>query len=73
MSVEVKSDITGSVWRVLKTVGDRVEEEEAVVVVESMKMEIPVSAPEDGVITEIKVEEGDAISEGDVVAVIDVS
>jgi len=66
--IEVKSEITGNVWKIVAAVGDRVEEEAAIVILESMKMEIPVTAPESGVITEICVTEGSTCSEGAVVA-----
>lgn len=66
----IKSEIAGSVWKILKSPGDRVAEEEPVMILESMKMEIPVMAPEDGTITEIPVREGDAVAEGQVVALL---
>lgn len=70
--VDVKTEITGSVWKVEKSVGDTVAEDEPIVILESMKMEIPVAAPEDGVIKEILVAEEDTITEGAVVARIEV-
>lgn len=70
--VDVKTEITGSVWKVEKAVGDTVAEDEPIVILESMKMEIPVAAPEDGVIKEILVAEEDTITEGAVVARIEV-
>lgn len=69
--VEVKADIAGSVWKVEVKVGDKVAEEETLFLIESMKMEIPLMAPTDGVVTEIRVNEGDIINEGDVVAVLE--
>ncbi len=71
-SIELKTDITGSVWKVLKAPGDRVEEDEPILIMESMKMEIPVAAPEPGVVKEILVKEGDTVSDGTVVVLIDV-
>jgi biotin carboxyl carrier protein len=68
--VRVKSEISGSVWKILKQVGEAVEEEEPVILLESMKMEIPVLAPRTGTVAEIRVEEGEMIAEGDVVVVI---
>ena len=68
--IEVKSDITGSVWKIVKNVGDAVEEDEPIVILESMKMEIPVLATGDGLVAAIKVEEGQVIAEGDLVVVI---
>ena len=70
--IEIKTDITGTVWKVLKQVGDTVEEDEPLLVLESMKMEIPVAAPERGVVREIAVKEGDTAPEGSVVARIEV-
>jgi len=68
--IRVKSEISGSVWKILKQPGDSVEAEEAVLLLESMKMEIPVTAPRHGTVREIRVQEGEAVAEGDVVAVI---
>ena len=69
---EVEAQITGSVWKIEKQVGDTVAEEDVLIIIESMKMEIPVESPSDGRITEIRVAEGDAIEEGDVLCVLDV-
>jgi acetyl-CoA carboxylase biotin carboxyl carrier protein len=70
--VDIKAEITGNVWKVLAKPGQRVAEDEAVVMMESMKMEIPVSAPEPGIVKEILVSEGDVATEGTVVARIEV-
>jgi len=70
MATEVEAQITGNVWKVEKAVGDRVEQEEVILVIESMKMEIPVEAPHSGTILEIRVAEGDSIEEGAVLVVI---
>jgi len=69
-TVEVLSPITGNVWKIVASAGDRVVEDQPLVIVESMKMEIPIPAPEDGIVDAIKVAEGDAISEGEVVVVL---
>ena len=69
--IEIKTDITGTVWKVLKRVGDTVEEDEPILILESMKMEIPVAASEHGVVTEIVVKEGETATEGSVVARIE--
>ena len=66
--IDVKTEITGSVWKIVKTVGDNVEEDEPILILESMKMEIPVASPEDGVLTEILTNEGDTVTDGTVVA-----
>lgn len=68
--VRVKSEIAGSVWKILKQPGEAVEEEEPVILLESMKMEIPVMAPRGGTVAEIRVAEGEMVAEGDVVVVI---
>lgn len=67
---QIKSEITGSVWKILKNVGDTVSEEDVIMILESMKMEIPVMADEEGTITEICVAEGASIAEGHVVAIL---
>lgn len=64
MAVEVRAQITGTVWKVLARVGDRVAEEQAIAILESMKMEIPVEAPSAGQIEAVHVAEGDVIEEG---------
>ncbi len=71
MAVEVKSPITGNVWKIVKAVGETVNEYDTIAILESMKMEIPVEAPISGKITEIKVVEGASIIEEEVVAVIE--
>ena len=69
--VDVKTEITGNVWKVVAEIGQSLEEDEPIVILESMKMEIPVAAPEDGVLKEILVEEGQVVTEGTVVARIE--
>lgn len=69
--VNVESEITGSVWKIEKQVGDVVEEEDIVMILESMKMEIPVLAPEAGKIKKILVEEGVNVSEGQPVFILE--
>jgi acetyl-CoA carboxylase biotin carboxyl carrier protein len=69
--VNVKSEIAGNVWKIQLKPGDKVELEGEIMILESMKMEIPVLSPKGGTIKEIKVAEGEAISEGQLVAVID--
>jgi acetyl-CoA carboxylase biotin carboxyl carrier protein len=71
MPVEVEAQITGSVWKVEKAVGDEVVEEDVILIIESMKMEIPVEAPCSGKIAEIRVSEGQSIEEGDVLVVLE--
>ena len=67
-TLDIRTEITGNVWKIVKAVGDRVEEDEAILILESMKMEIPVTAPEDGTVAEILTEEGAVVTEGAVVA-----
>lgn len=69
--VDLKTEITGNVWKVVVKVGDRVAEGDPVMILESMKMEIPISAPEPGMIKEILAEEGTTVTEGMVVARLD--
>jgi biotin carboxyl carrier protein len=71
MPTEVAAQITGSVWKIEKAVGDAVAEGDVILILESMKMEIPVEAPCGGRIREIRVQEGDSIDEDAVLAVID--
>ncbi len=66
----IKSEISGNVWKILKAPGDAVAEEETVMILESMKMEIPVMAPRDGVVASITVAEGDAVAEDQLVATL---
>jgi acetyl-CoA carboxylase biotin carboxyl carrier protein len=69
--VNVKSEIAGNVWKIQLKPGDKVELEGEIMILESMKMEIPVLSPKGGTIKEIKVAEGEAIAEGQLVAIID--
>ncbi len=71
MATEVEAQITGNVWKIEKAVGDGLEEEDVIMILESMKMEIPVEAPCAGRLTEIRVSEGDNVEEGTVLAVIE--
>jgi biotin carboxyl carrier protein len=71
MSTEVEAQITGSVWKIEKAVGDTVSEGEVLIILESMKMEIPVEAPCSGRITAIRVTEGASVEEGAVLVVIE--
>ena len=71
MAVEVEAQVTGNVWKIERKVGDSVSEEDVLLIIESMKMEIPVEAPCDGRVAELRVEEGQSIEEGDVLAVIE--
>jgi biotin carboxyl carrier protein len=68
---KAKSEITGSVWKINVKNGDAVASGDVLMILESMKMEIPVIAEDDGVISEILVKEKDAVTDGQVVALID--
>lgn len=68
---EIRSEITGSLWKLVKTPGDPVSEDEPIMVLESMKMEIPVLADAPGRVKEVLVKEGDPVTEGQVVATIE--
>lgn len=70
--MDIKSEISGKVWKIEAAPGTSVEEEDAIIILESMKMEIPVAAPKDGKVTEILVEEEELVEEGQVVARMDV-
>jgi biotin carboxyl carrier protein len=71
MPEDVKAHITGVVFQVTSKVGDAVAAGDPVIVLESMKMEIPVEAPRAGKVKEIKVAEGQTVQEGETVAVLD--
>jgi acetyl-CoA carboxylase biotin carboxyl carrier protein len=68
---DVEAHITGTVWKIEVGVGDQVEEGDTVVILESMKMEMPVEAEDPGKVAEIRVEEGESVSEGDVLVVLE--
>ena len=69
--LRVKSEITGKVWQIEAEIGQSLAEEDTIIVLESMKMEIPVVAPVDGVLKQILVAEGDAVREGQDVAIME--
>ena len=70
MPEEVKAQITGVVFQVLAKPGDKVGAGDPIIVLESMKMEIPVEAPRAGTVTAVKVKEGETVQEGDTVALL---
>jgi acetyl-CoA carboxylase biotin carboxyl carrier protein len=69
--IEIEAHITGTVWKVEVAVGDTVSEGDPVVILESMKMEMPVEAEDPGTVREIRCSEGQSVSEGDVLVVLD--
>jgi acetyl-CoA carboxylase biotin carboxyl carrier protein len=68
---KVEAHITGTVWKIECEIGQRIAEGDTVVILESMKMEMPVEAEEPGVVKEINVEEGQAVSEGDTLVTLE--
>jgi len=69
--LEVESEVTGTVWKVEVEVGDRIEQDGVIMILESMKMEIPVEAPAAGTVAELRVKPEEAVEEGQVVAILD--
>jgi acetyl-CoA carboxylase biotin carboxyl carrier protein len=68
---DVDAHITGTVWKVECQIGQEVEEGDTLVILESMKMEMPVEAEDDGKVKEIKCEEGQSVSEGDTLVILE--
>ncbi len=68
---EVRSEMVANVWKVVAREGDTVATGDPLVILESMKMEIPVEAPADGTVRQVAVEEGGVVQEGDLIAVIE--
>ena len=68
--MDVFAEMVANVWRVVVTAGDAVTEGDPLVILESMKMEIPVESPVTGTVVELRVREGGVVQEGDVIAVI---
>lgn len=71
MAANIKAHITGTVWKIEVAVGDTIAEGTVVMILESMKMEMPVESDDAGRITEILVKEGDSVKEGQPVATIE--
>ena len=68
---DVEAHITGTVWKIECQLGQEVEEGDTLVILESMKMEMPVEAEDDGTVARITCEEGQSVSEGDTLVVLD--
>jgi acetyl-CoA carboxylase biotin carboxyl carrier protein len=68
---EITSNMAGNIWKVLVRVGEEVEANQEVVILESMKMEIPIETEQSGRIIEIKIKEGDFVNEGDVIITLE--
>lgn len=71
MSPTIHAELSGNIWKVLRSAGDTVSADDTLLVIETMKMEIPVQAGSDGTVTELHVAPGDVVGEGDVLAVIE--
>ena len=67
---EVRAEMVANVWKVVATEGDQVEDGDTLVILESMKMEIPVLVEEAGTLAKLHVAEGDVVQEGDLIATI---
>ena len=72
MAEEIRAEMVANVWKVVKSAGDSVAEGDQLVILESMKMEIPVTSPEPGVIREVLVQETEIVGEGAVIVRIEV-
>jgi acetyl-CoA carboxylase biotin carboxyl carrier protein len=70
--IEVLAEVTGKVWKIQIMEGVPVKEDDSIMIIESMKMEIPVFSTDEGQLIEILVNEGDSVEDGQVVAVIEV-
>lgn len=67
---EIKASMAGSIWQIHVSVGEEVKVGQEVVVLESMKMEIPISTEKAGIVKEVRLSEGDFVNEGDIIVVI---
>ena len=72
-SIAIKSEISGTVWKIEAKPGDTLDLDDTLIILESMKMEIPVLAPRRGSVTEIRVSEGESVIEGQVLALFRVA
>ena len=68
---EVKAELVGNLWKIITHVGQEVEEDQTLMILESMKMEIPITSPIGGTVREILVTEGEVVQDGQVVAIVD--
>jgi acetyl-CoA carboxylase biotin carboxyl carrier protein len=71
MADEIRAEMVANVWKVVASAGDQVDEGDTLVILESMKMEIPVLAESSGTVAQLAVNEGDVVQEGDLIAVIE--
>jgi acetyl-CoA carboxylase biotin carboxyl carrier protein len=68
---EVKAELVGNLWKIVVEVGQAVDEDDTLMILESMKMEIPITSPTAGTVTQILVAEGQVVQEGQTVAIVD--
>jgi acetyl-CoA carboxylase biotin carboxyl carrier protein len=68
---EVKAELVGNLWKIVVEVGQTVEEDDTLMILESMKMEIPITTPISGTVSQILVAEGEVVQEGQTVAIVD--
>jgi acetyl-CoA carboxylase biotin carboxyl carrier protein len=68
---EVKAELVGNHWKIVAEVGQQVEEDDTLMILESMKMEIPITSPVSGTVKAILVKEGDVVQEGQTVAIVE--
>jgi acetyl-CoA carboxylase biotin carboxyl carrier protein len=71
MSEEIRAEMVANVWKIVVAEGDTVSDGDTLVILESMKMEIPVLSEADGTIAKVAVSEGDVVQEGDLIAVLE--
>ena len=71
MAEEIRAEMVANVWKVVAAAGDAVAAGDTIVILESMKMEIPVLAEDGGTLVELAVNEGDVVQEGDLIARLD--
>jgi acetyl-CoA carboxylase biotin carboxyl carrier protein len=68
---DVKAELVGNLWKIVVEVGQQVEEDDTLMILESMKMEIPITTPISGTVKQILVKEGEVVQEGQTVAVVE--
>ena len=71
MAEEIRAEMVANVWKVVTSAGAQVEDGDTLVILESMKMEIPVIAESSGTVSQLAVNEGDVVQEGDLIAIIE--
>ena len=69
--IEVKAELVGNLWKIVVEVGQAVDEDDTLMILESMKMEIPITTPVSGTVLRILVAEGEVVQEGQTVAIVE--